>query len=145
MTFVSITRLKVKSIFYLPKFLLANEASARQVVKNRGFLAGKELIDKNLTFWTLTMWENESSMKEFRNSVPHRKAIQKLPYWCDEASYFHWSQPDNNFPDWALASDRLLKEGKLTKVRNPTPNQMSNNFSSIKWTKLERTFKPPKP
>lgn len=141
MPFISITRLKVKSLFYLIPFLRANETSAKQLVKVSGFIAGKELIDKSLTFWTLTIWDSDSNMREFRNSSSHKKAMQKLPYWCSEASYFHWTQESPNLPDWKAASTRLLREGKLTKVRQPTSRQLSNNFPSIKWTRLERIFK----
>ena len=142
MPFISITRLKVKSILYILKFLMANEASVKDLVKIKGFLKGKELIDKNLTFWTLTMWTDDISMKTFRNSVPHRKAMQNLPTWCHEASYFHWTQPGTDLPAWHDASERLISEGKLTKVRNPTPRHLANTFPPIKWTKLERVFKP---
>jgi hypothetical protein len=31
-------------------------------------------------------------MKMFRNGEAHRKAMQKLPFWCDEAAYTHWQQ-----------------------------------------------------
>lgn len=141
MTFISITRLKLKSLLYLPQFMMANEASARELVKIKGFLKGKELIDKNLTFWTLTMWADDTSMKQFRNSASHRKAMQNLPTWCHEASYFHWSQADTDFPGWDLASGRLINEGKITKVRNPTANHLANKFPGIKWRKLERVFK----
>ena len=140
MPFISITRLRVRSIFTLPQFMLANEASVKQLKKINGFLAGKELVDKHLTFWTLTIWKDEISMKEFRNSVPHRKSMQKLPSWCCEASYFHWIQDEEKLPSWETASQRLLKEGKLTKVRKPSANQEKNNFPSIQWKRLERNF-----
>lgn len=141
MTFVSVTRLRVKSIFSLIAFMRANEASVKQLVQTNGFLGGKELVDKSLIFWTLTIWENDAAMRSFRNSTAHRNAMQKLPYWCNEASYFHWSQAEADIPDWLLASERLRKEGKLTKVRRPSSNQVANNFSPIKWRKLERNFK----
>lgn len=120
---------------------MANEASGRALVKVKGFLKGKELIDKNLTFWTLTMWVDDTSMKEFRNAAAHRKAMQHLPTWCHEASYFHWTQQDPDFPDWNVASGRLISEGKLTKVRNPSPRHLANHFPPIRWTRLERVFK----
>ena len=120
---------------------MANEASVKELIKIKGFLKGKELIDKSLTFWTLTMWTDNTSMKEFRNSAPHRKAMQNLPTWCHEASYFHWTQPDDEFPEWNVASERLISEGKLAKVRNPTPRQLANRFPPIKWMKLQRVFK----
>jgi heme-degrading monooxygenase HmoA len=140
MPFISITRLRIHSIFILPKFMLANEASVKQLRKIDGFLKGKELIDKGLTFWTLTMWRDEIAMKAFRNSIPHRKAMQKLPSWCCEASYFHWIQDSEELLSWSIASQKLLQEGKLTKVRKPSVNQQENNFSPIKWKKFERNF-----
>lgn len=141
MPFVSITRLKIRSLLYLIPFMRANEASVIQLLRTPGFLGGKELVDKGLTFWTLTIWEDDSDMKSFRNSPPHRKAIQKLPYWCSEASYFHWTQEERSLPEWSQASSRLLQEGKLTKVRKPSSRQLNNSFPPIKWRKMERIFK----
>jgi hypothetical protein len=141
MPFISVTRLRVRSVFSLPKFMLANKASVRQLYQTKGFLGGKELVDKNFTFWTLTMWNDETSMREFRNSTAHRKAMQKLPFWCSEASYFHWIQEEAVLPSWHIASQKLLQEGKLTKVRKPSINQLNQSFPPIQWTKLERNFK----
>jgi hypothetical protein len=142
MIFISATWLQVKSVLYLVRFMIANEASVKQLNKTEGFLGGRELIDKNLTFWTLTIWDSEVSMKQFRNSLPHRKAMQKLPFWCGEASYIHWTQAENQFPGWITIHEKMLAEGKTTKVRNPSENQPSKNYPEIKWRKLERNFKP---
>jgi deoxyribodipyrimidine photolyase len=140
MPFISVTRLRVRSVFNLLKFILTNEASVKQLYKTKGFLGGKELIDKHLTFWTLTMWTDDTSMREFRNSLPHRKAMQKLPFWCCEASYFHWTQEETLLPSWDAASQKLFQQGKLTKVRKPSANQLKHSFPLIKWKKLERVF-----
>ena len=100
-----------------------------------------ELIDKKLTFWTITIWEDESSMKGFRGSSAHRRAMQHLPKWCNEASYHHWVQEENEFPSWTTISEKLFTDGKLSKVRNPSNAQITNNFPSIKWTKTARIIK----
>ena len=142
MIFISATRLRIKSVLYLVRFMIANEASVKQLNITEGFLGGKELIDKNLTFWTLTMWDGEVNMKQFRNSLPHRKAMQKLPFWCDEASYIHWTQAESEFPGWKTICEKMLAEGTATKVRKPSQNQLSKKYDEIKWTKLERNFKP---
>lgn len=141
MPFVSVTRLRVKSIFFLLPFMRANEASVKELKSSTGLLKGKELIDKKLTFWTITLWEDEASMKEFRGSQSHRMAMQHLPKWCNEASYHHWIQEDNEFPTWNTISKKLFTEGKLSKVRNPSNAQINNQFPSIKWTKTERRLK----
>jgi hypothetical protein len=141
MPFVSVTRLRVKSIFYLIPFMRANEASVKEIKKSKGFLKGKELIDKKLTFWTITIWDNEESMKEFRSSTSHRIAMQHLPKWCDEASYHHWVQEETEFPTWDNISEKLYSEGRLSKVRNPSKAQVENQFPPIKWSKTERRLK----
>jgi len=142
MYLISATRLRVKSIWYLPKFFLANEASLKELKKTKGFLTGKELVDKGLTFWTLTLWESDAGMKTFRNSIPHRKAMQSLPTWCDEASYIHWAQETQLLPDWTIVYNKMIEEGKTTKVRNPSANQSNKNYPLIKWTNTERVLIP---
>jgi hypothetical protein len=119
----------------------ANEASVKDLKESRGLLKGKELIDKKLTFWTITIWENEESMKGFRGSSSHRNAMQQLPKWCNEASYHHWVQEHDEFPSWSTISEKLFSEGRLSKVRNPSKAQVENRFPSIKWTKTERKLK----
>ena len=141
MPFVSVTRLRVKSILYLIPFMRANEASAQELKLSRGLLKGKELIDKKLTFWTITLWEDEESMRGFRSALSHRNAMQHLPKWCNEASYHHWVQEENEFPEWNTVSEKLFTEGKLSKVRNPSKAQLANQFPQIKWTKTERALK----
>ena len=141
MPFVSVTRLRVKSLLYLIPFMRANEASVKELKGSVGLLKGKELIDKKLTFWTITLWENEEAMKSFRGSSAHRNAMQQLPTWCNEASYHHWMQDENEFPDWNSISEKLFSEGKLSKVRTPSNAQINNQFPSIKWTKTERRLK----
>jgi len=141
MYFISVTRLRVKSFLSLPRFFLANEASLKQLKKTMGFVIGKELVDKKLTFWTITLWEAESNMKEFRNSIPHRKAMQNLPHWCDEASYLHWVQEEKILPDWKTVYDKMITEGKITKVKFPSANQINKEYPPIKWTKSERKLK----
>jgi heme-degrading monooxygenase HmoA len=141
MIFVSVTRLRVKSMFYLVPFFLANEASVKRLIRTPGFLGGRELIDKHLTFWTATLWETERNMREFRNSSAHREAMQKLPSWCDEASYVHWQQEERSLAPWPELYARMQSDGKLTKVRQPSPQQLSRAYPPIQWTRLGRTFK----
>ncbi len=141
MPFISVTRLRVKSLFFLFSFIRANEASVKELESSSGLLMGKELIDKKLTFWTITLWEDEDSMKKFRGSLSHRNAMQHLPKWCNEASYHHWFQEESECPNWTTISDKLYSEGKLSKVRNPSNAQITNQFPPILWTKSERRLK----
>jgi hypothetical protein len=66
--------------------------SSNQIVKAKGFLKGKTLLDKNLTFWTMSLWASDAEMRAYRNTDAHKKAMPKLQRWCDEASIVHWLQ-----------------------------------------------------
>lgn len=126
----------------MPGFMSANGASVKQLRITPGFKMGKELIDKGFTFWTLTLWEKDADMKSFRNSEPHRRAMQKLPEWCKEATYTHWLQEDPILPDWDIVYERIIKEGIISKLRNPSEHHLVKSFPPVKWTKVERMFEP---
>ena len=142
MVFASLTRLRVGSIFYLPAFIRANEAAVKEIMQIPGFLGGAELTDKGLVFWTITYWQDETAMKSFRNCEAHCKAMQNLPDWCSEASYTHWT--DDNMPktiDWKLMHEKMIQDGKLTKVRRPSKRQLTKDYPQVKWSKLQRPLK----
>lgn len=142
MVFISATRLGLKSLFFLPGFMRANNASIKRLVVTEGFLSGKELVDKGLVFWTLTMWDKDADMKSFRNSVPHRNAMQQLPRWCDEATYVHWQQEEALLPDWDIIHSRMVNDGTVSKVRKASERHSAKLFPTIKWQKSGRVFKP---
>ena len=139
--FISATRLKLKSFFSLPAFMRANSASAKQLIKTDGFIAGKELIDKGLTFWTLTMWAQDADMRSFRNSEAHRNAMRHLPDWCNEATYTHWLQEDTTLPNWHTVHEKMITHGIVSKVRTPTEQHLNKAFPAPKWKVTEQRFK----
>jgi heme-degrading monooxygenase HmoA len=141
MYFISVTRLRVRSVRFLPQFILANEASIKSIKKIAGFISGKELIDKGLTFWTVTLWESDQAMKYFRNNDPHKSAMRKLPDWCNEGAYVHWTPEDEVIPGWDILYKKLMTEGKLTKIKHPSAQQEGMNYPEILWIKTERPFK----
>jgi heme-degrading monooxygenase HmoA len=104
----------------------------------KGFVGGKELIDKNLIFWTVTLWESDAAMKVFRGSGAHKKTMRNLPNWCDEAAYAHWLQEENTLPAWDILHERLLAEGRLSKVKYPSIGQGVMAFPQPRWTKTKR-------
>ena len=107
MIFVSITRLRLRSFIYLPAFFWHTTKSGKQLVKDSTFNKGKTLLDKGLVFWTMTLWNNEADMRDYRNTDAHKKAMPKLQHWCNEASLVHWQQEKEEFPSWAEAHKRM--------------------------------------
>ena len=125
MSFVSVTRLHIRSYLYLLPFLWHSWKSKRQVQSAHGFLGGKLMGDGRKAYWTVTAWADEASMKAYRNSGAHRRAMPKLLHWCDEASYTHWTQDGTQLPTMKEAHWRLREEGRLSKVRHPSPAHLA--------------------
>jgi hypothetical protein len=126
--FASVTRLRVCSVKYLPAFLWRTFLSQGQVRRALGFYGGRLLIDVRLTFWTLTVWEDERSMKSFRGSGAHAKVMPRLAQWCDEASYAHWTPTGDSVPLWPEAYEHLTAEGHLSRVSHPSPDHEARHF-----------------
>ena len=123
MALISVTRLRVRSMRYLPGFLLFTIMSARQAKRATGNLGMDALRDANNTFWTRTAWRDEAAMRTFMMATPHRRAMAKLLDWCDEASVVHWIQESASLPDWHEAHRRMVAEGRRSKVNHPSPAQ----------------------
>lgn len=125
MTFISATRLRLRSIQFLPGFFfyaLISTLQARRAAGNLGMISRS---DANRTFWTATAWKDESSMRAFMMAVPNRKAMPKLVLWCCEASVVHWMQESPALPDWQEAHRRMVAEGRPSKVNYPSPDHLA--------------------
>jgi len=125
----SVTRLRVRSVRYIPAFLWMTFLSQRQVARAPGFLGGRLLLDAGRTFWTLTAWDSEHAMKVFRGAGPHAKVMPRLVEWCDEASYAHWSPTGTSVPSWPEAYEHLVAEARLSRVAHPSPTHATRQFA----------------
>ncbi len=123
MPVVSITRLRVRSVFLLPAFLLATYRIYKQAGSATGNLGLRILRDRRSTFWTCTCWDSEASLKAFLVDGPHGEAMRKLLNWCDEAALAHWTQESDELPSWTEAHRRLLRFGRTSKVNHPSDAQ----------------------
>lgn len=124
----SVTRLRVRLIGRLPAFLLRTFLAQRQTVRAHGFVGGKLLVDAKLTFWTLTVWQDEKSMKLFRGAGAHAQVMPRLVEWCDEASYAHWLWEKEAVPEWNEAYEHLVNEGRLSRVAHPSIDHEARRF-----------------
>ncbi len=120
MKLISVTRLRLRSVRYLPAFIWTAWSSAQQSRRAEGNLHTQLVRDANLTFWTLTAWESEANMRAFMLTGSHHRAMPKLLNWCDEASVVHWCQETAELPILAEAHRRMLTEGRATKLRYPS-------------------------
>lgn len=67
-------------------------------------------------------------MKKFMLAGIHRRAMNRLPNWCDEAAVVHWIQEGNDLPTWSDAWMRLQQEGRRSKVNHPSPTHTAHKF-----------------
>jgi hypothetical protein len=132
----SVTRLRVRSIRFLPAFLWYTFQTQHQVERAPGFVGGRLLVDTKNTYWTLTVWESEKAMKAFRGAGAHARVMSRLPKWCDEAAYAHWSPQDDTIPEWTEAHQRLVAEGRLSRVDHPAPSHTDRQFPSPRLSPL---------
>lgn len=132
MTFVSITRLRLRSPRFLLHFIWMTLLIRLQLKRANGNLRVKLLRDRNAAFWTLTSWKDEHSMRAFMMSGAHRRVMPKLLNWCDEAALAHWTQETPELPDWPEAHRKMVSVGRMSKVRNPSAAQQAQQIPAPK-------------
>ena len=134
MPFVSLTRLRVRSLRFVPRFALHTLRSLRQVRRAPGFQTGALLADRSWTFWTMTAWDSQESMRQYMISGAHKAAMPYLLEWCDEASIAHWTQEQDALPSWNEADRHMRETGRASKVRNPSANHATLRYRTPRTT-----------
>jgi heme-degrading monooxygenase HmoA len=129
---VSVTRLRVRSVRFLPGFAWYAFRSNAQARRAAGNLAVDLLAEREWTFWTMTAWESRAAMLAFMTSGPHKRAMPKLLEWCDEASVAHWEQEDATLVGWEEADRRMRAMGRPSKVLHPSAAHAGLGYRSPK-------------
>ena len=120
---VSVTRLRLRSLWYLLPFLVWAFRSNKQAEQTPGCLAINTRKTRGLTFWTRSLWKDQASLKSFMIAAPHRKVMPKLYSWCDEAAIGHWETQSTTLPSWEEATQRIVSDGRLSRVKAPSEVQ----------------------
>lgn len=134
MAFVSITRLRLRALRFVPLFALDALRTTAQVRRADGYLTGAILRDRALTFWTMTVWRDAADMKRYIVDGSHLKAMPKLMHWCDEASITHWTTETADLPGWDEADRRMRGEGRPSKVRYPSAGHAALDYRPPRLT-----------
>lgn len=122
---VSITRLRIRGLFFELPFIWHAVRSQMQAKRADGCLAMDLRRTSGAVYWTKTVWRDNAAMRAFMLSGAHRQAMPKLAGWCDEASLTHWQQDGDILPTWAEAEDRLGREGRTSLVAYPSPAHLA--------------------
>jgi hypothetical protein len=76
--FVSVTRLRIRKLWDMPAFAVQALRSALQAKNAKGNVSVALLAEARRTFWTRTIWIEESAMRSFMLGEPHRRAMSSL-------------------------------------------------------------------
>ena len=126
--FISITRLRLRSWFYLPGFFLAAGKCVNQAQESAGFIEGATIMDKKLAFWTITTWRDVASMKAYRGKGVHRDVMPKFANWCDEGSVANWEKAEGSLPDSKEVFEQMVALGRPSPVKYPSVDQAAMRF-----------------
>ena len=119
MPLVSVTRLHLRSAWFLPAFIWHSNKASRQARIAPGNLFVNLRRDRHAAYWTMTVWSDENAMLAFVQAGAHRTAMPRLLDWCDEASLAHWHQDSSEPPSWDEAQRRLESSGRTSKLKHP--------------------------
>jgi len=122
---VSVTRLHLASRWNFPQFIFYSLRSIAQARRSGGYMGGWTSNDGENGFWTSTVWESLNAMRAFRNSGAHLRAMPKLLHWCDQAAFTHFEQGGTEAPTPDAAYERLLRDGKMSKVNAPSAQHLA--------------------
>ena len=128
MAVISVTRLRLRSGWYFPKFLWSAIPSKIQAQKAPGNLGVDTFADANFAFWTRSAWKDEASMRAYLLSGAHGKAMRVFADMCSEGCTVHWEQASTRLPSWLDGYKRLQESGHVSRVRIPSPGHATRQF-----------------
>ncbi len=128
MYFVSVTRLRIRHLRFLPIFSWHNWFTIRQTARTPGFIGGKLLAENRNTYWTMTLWEKPAAMRLLRDQGAHKRVMPRINDWCDEAAAVHWEQASPTLPTFAAAHGHMVTAGHFTRLKNPAAAHVNQHI-----------------
>ncbi len=102
------TFLPLKGWRYMIPFQLMTSKVLKQAKQSRGMVDYTVKADfPKKHFWTLSIWEDRESMRQFVMAEPHATAMKKFEEWAGDGSAFvEWTSSSIS-TDWEEAIRRL--------------------------------------
>ena len=107
---ISITRLEVKGILWLPLFMIHASRSVREGQASKGLIHMETWKGKGLVFHTLTVWEDERKKLAFVRGKAHLIAMKMTSKMARSARSLHYE--GEAIPTRGSA-ERQLEFGKI--------------------------------
>jgi hypothetical protein len=98
MPIASVMGFRLRAWRFVPAFMFHAHRSLGQLRRAEGFVAGAVRRERNLAYWTMTVWRDEPSMLAYVTGGAHRQAMPKLADWGEEASTGRWDGTAWNYP-----------------------------------------------
>lgn len=123
--YLTVTRLRLRWTrpLVLARFLRLSLQNARAARSSRGFITGALWVDARLTFWTVTLWQSEASMRDYARGPVHIKAIQHLREQQNaytEAAFASGPSPIPQLPTKAESHAFLTAQAMFYDLPNPS-------------------------
>ena len=128
MPVIVVTRLRLKDPAFFDEFFASAVAVVEQAQSSDGCLGADVLAEANNTYWTRTAWQERGAMNAFVGSEPHLSTMDRLDDWCDEATFVDWEQAGGDLPDWQASYGRLVAEGQVASLTQPTAAHHTRDF-----------------
>ncbi|PLT32817.1 DUF3291 domain-containing protein [Bacillus sp. V5-8f] len=106
--FISVTRMRLKGKRKLPIFIWHTMKSISQSRRAEGLLYSSFHKEGWDTYLTLTIWENQNNINEYRNEGSHFKAMKISRKIADKLELIHWE--GDHQPTWEECKERLNKK-----------------------------------
>jgi len=106
-----ISYLPLKHYRTIPKFFRFTFEIQRQLRTSPG-LIGYSLEARPLArkFWTLSVWRDQQSLREFVAAIPHSKVMQELAPHMGKFQMAQWTVESHEIPlDWKSAKLRITQ------------------------------------
>ena len=93
----------------LPKFMRYTYQIRRQLADSEGLIGYS--LDANVPgreFWTLSVWQDEESLRRFVQRTPHSRVMMDLLSDMGRTEFFHWDVDGSSIPpNWEEAKRRM--------------------------------------
>ena len=95
----------------IPKFMRYTSQIRHQLADSEGLIG--YALDANVLnrdFWTLSVWEDEESLRRFAQRTPHGKVMTDLLSDMGQRSFFPFRVDDSSIPPGWISTKRRVRE-----------------------------------
>jgi hypothetical protein len=126
--FAASLRVHLRSYRYYLPFMAGTFAVFRELPKVQGLIGAKALVDRDKTFWVVSLWESEEAVGPFYSRGAHARSAPRVAGWCDEAAAVTWKTNDRTLPTFEECHRRMLTSARFTPLDFPSPAQLNRDI-----------------